>query len=55
MIVSLLVFLAAVWVLVPLLGNHGLWLAFYGFMIARALTLGVAYPALLRAVPVEVQ
>ncbi len=49
MIVSLGIFLASVWVLVPLYGNHGLWLAFYLFMIARAVTLAVRYPALARA------
>ncbi len=49
MIVSLGIYLASVWVLVPLYGNHGLWLAFYFFMIARAVTLAVRYPALARA------
>lgn len=49
MMLSLAAFLAAVWLLVPLWGNHGLWLAFYGFMIMRTLTLLIPYPALVRA------
>ncbi len=51
MIVSLIVFLAACYVLVPALENHGLWLAFMIFMVARAVTLAVAYPALERSIP----
>lgn len=43
MFVSLAVYLAATWTLEPLLGNHGLWLAFLIFMVARALTLGAYY------------
>lgn len=50
MIISLLVFLAACYLLVPALENHGLWLAFMIFMIARAVTLAVAYPALERSI-----
>lgn len=50
MIASLLVYLAAAAVLVPLLGNHGLWLAFLVFMAARAVSLGYCYPKLERAV-----
>jgi len=53
MIMSLAAFLIGVWILVPLWGNHGLWLAFYGFMIMRALTLLVPYPALVRATTPE--
>ncbi len=49
MAVSLLAYLSACWLLVPALGNHGLWLAFTLFMAARAVTLGVAFPRLLRA------
>ncbi len=48
MIVSLMVYLALCWVLVPVWGNHGLWLAFMGFMAARGITLWIAYPALYR-------
>lgn len=50
MMVSLAVYLALCWVLVPLWGNHGLWLALMGFMAARGITLWIAYPALNRAV-----
>ena len=50
MIVSLVVYLAATALLVPLLGNHGLWLAFLVFMAARAVSLGYCYPKLERAV-----
>ncbi len=47
---SLSAYLVACWLLIPALGNHGLWLAFTIFMAARALTLGAAYPRLERAV-----
>ena len=50
MMISLVVFAAATAALVPSLGNHGLWLAFSGFMVARAVTLGVGYPALERSI-----
>lgn len=50
MIASLLVFGIACYFLVPVLGNHGLWLSLMIFMVARAITLGVAYPALERSV-----
>jgi len=53
MILSLAAFLAGVWILVPLWGNHGLWLAFYGFMIMRTVTLLIPYPALVRATTPE--
>ena len=49
MAVSVLAYLAACWLLVPALGNHGLWLAFTLFMAVRAITLAVAVPRLLRA------
>ncbi len=50
MALSLGAYLVACWLLIPALGNHGLWLAFTVFMTARALTLGAAYPRLERAV-----
>jgi MATE family multidrug resistance protein len=50
MALSLGVYLAACWLLIPAFGNHGLWLAFTVFMAARAVTLGAAYPGLERAV-----
>lgn len=49
MVVSVLAYIGACWLLVPTLGNHGLWLAFILFMAARAVTLAVAFPRLLRA------
>ncbi len=49
MLLSLAVFVAAVWLLLPMMGNHGLWLAFMLFMAARGLTLGLWYPRIGRA------
>jgi MATE family multidrug resistance protein len=49
MIVSLAGFLALTAILVPLWGNHGLWLAFLLFMALRAATLAVWLPRLARA------
>jgi MATE family multidrug resistance protein len=53
MVLSLAAFLVGVWILVPMWGNHGLWLAFYGFMIMRTVTLLIPYPALVRATTPE--
>lgn len=50
MIVSLLIYLACCYFLVPLWGNNGLWASLTVFMGARGLTLGVRYPALVRSV-----
>ena len=50
MMLSLAIYLGACWVLVPTLGNHGLWLAFTILMVARAATLGWLYPRLERSV-----
>ena len=50
MAMSLVAFAVALFVLVPDLGNHGIWLAFCLFMVARALTLGAVYPRLERTV-----
>ena len=52
MILSLAAMLAAGYVLIPLWGNHGLWLTFLVFMGVRGLTLGLWYPRILRAVEV---
>lgn len=46
MLVSFAVFLAACLALVPLIGNHGLWVALLVFYVVRAVTLGWRYPAL---------
>ena len=50
MVMSLTVFAGALYLMVPSLGNHGLWLAFSVFMVTRALTLGAVYPRLERMV-----
>jgi len=50
MLLSLLIFLLAWWVLRPW-GNHGLWAALYVHYLARTATLAWYYPALLRSVP----
>ncbi|SFQ96481.1 MATE family efflux transporter [Poseidonocella sedimentorum] len=50
MALSLLIYGAALWLLIPAFGNHGLWLAFLISFIARGVTLGARYPALERAV-----
>ena len=50
MVLSSAVYAAALALLVPMLSNHGLWLAIVIFFFARALTLGVRYPRLLQTV-----
>ena len=50
MLLSLAVFLAGCWILVPAFANHGLWMALTLFMAARAITLGLFYPRVLRGV-----
>ncbi len=47
---SVVVYVAALLVLVPTLGNHGLWLALMVLNAARGVTLALRYPALERAV-----
>src|SRR3546814_20808063 len=49
MMLSLGVFLLANWLLVPLWGNHGLWLSMMLFLAALAVPLGLHYPALERS------
>ncbi len=46
MAVSFAIYCAALAALVPILGNHGLWLALLISFVARAITLGLRYPAL---------
>lgn len=48
MLISLGIFLAAGWILIPRMGNHGLWLAMMVFMVIRAVTLGAWYPRITR-------
>ena len=49
MLVSAVIYFAAVAAMVPPFGNHGLWLALLVSLAARAVTLGWKYPALERA------
>ena len=49
MAVSLLAYILAAIVLIPALGNHGLWIALLISFVARGITLGLRYPALERA------
>lgn len=46
MALSLCIYVISVLVLVPAYGNHGLWMALMVSFAARALTLGLCYPAL---------
>lgn len=48
LIISLFIFLLSVWLFVPIWGNHGLWLAFILFSLARALSLWAYLPRLLK-------
>ena len=48
MLISTLVYFVSVWALVPVLGNHGLWISLLVSFAARAVTLGARYPALER-------
>ena len=50
MIMALGIFLVAVHTLVPLLGNHGLWLALMVYMLARAGVLAAFYPRIVRQI-----
>ncbi|SFS66339.1 multidrug resistance protein, MATE family [Sulfitobacter marinus] len=49
MAVSFAIYCACAAVLVPMLGNHGLWISLLVSFIARGVTLGLRYPALERA------
>ena len=49
MVVSLLGFIGMAEVLVPMMGNHGLWLAYLGFLLLRAATMLYYYPAVARS------
>lgn len=50
MLISAGCFGLAAWFAVPALGNHGLWLAIFVFLAARAITLGSRLPAILRSI-----
>ena len=47
-------FVVMQWLLLPLLGNQGLWIAFILFFGVRALSLAACYPVLARTVPAPV-
>jgi MATE family multidrug resistance protein len=49
MALSAAIYVAAVYPLMGLIGNHGLWLALLVSFVARGVTLGLRYPALERA------
>jgi MATE family multidrug resistance protein len=46
MAISVAIYLAALLVLLPAFGNHGLWAALMVLNVARAVTLARRYPAL---------
>ncbi len=46
MALSFAVYAVAIWLLMPIYGNHGLWIALLISFVARGVTLGVRYPAL---------
>jgi MATE family multidrug resistance protein len=49
MFLSALIYVFSLWVLLPIMGNHGLWLSLLISFIARGITLGMRYPALERS------
>ena len=46
---STVVYVGLVYLLIPLMGNHGLWLSMMLFLALRGFSLGIAYPKLLRS------
>jgi MATE family multidrug resistance protein len=44
LMVSMIFFIVLVYVLIPVLGNHGLWLSFTLFTLSRSLVLGSYLP-----------
>ena len=46
MLISVLIYVASLWVLLGPFGNHGLWASMIMFFIVRGVTLGWKYPAL---------
>jgi MATE family multidrug resistance protein len=46
MLVSVAIYAISAWLLVPVLGNHGLWAALIILNLARTVTLALRYPAL---------
>lgn len=50
MVISFIGYVAALAILVPAYGNHGLWAALLFFMALRGVTLGIPYPAIERRI-----
>ena len=50
MIMSFAVYMAGVFLAMPVIGNHGLWLGLMLFLSCRALFQVIAYPALRRSI-----
>jgi len=50
MVISVAFYVLLLFLLMPLWGNHGAWLALMAFMAARGLTLAVMYPRIERAI-----
>jgi MATE family multidrug resistance protein len=48
-LLSAIIYVALVFVLTPYIGNHGLWLSMMAFLALRGITLGAAYPKLLKS------
>lgn len=46
MVLSFIVYVVAVWALMPSYGNHGLWIALLISFVARGVTMGLRYPVL---------
>ncbi len=53
MALSFVIYWGAIYVLLPLMGNHGLWAALLISFIARGITLGSRYPALERSAEIN--
>jgi MATE family multidrug resistance protein len=49
MALSAVIYVIALLILMPMIGNHGLWVALLISFVARGITLGVRYPSLERA------
>ncbi len=54
MAISFAIYVAMLVVLLPVMGNHGLWAALLGFFLVRGITLGLRYPALERAADAKI-
>tara|TARA_Y100000588_G_C13997450_1_gene814143 strand:- start:184 stop:534 length:351 start_codon:yes stop_codon:yes gene_type:complete len=54
MFAAMIAFLISVWLLTPKLENNGLWLSMCFFMLARAITMGLYYPRIEKALKVDI-